>query len=143
MPIRNSTAPLESAPSRHWRKLSVYLVLYGAAFVLLATKSVPCAFAKAFHTPCPGCGSTRAVVALATGDIDGFLHANPLGVPMAILAGVIAVDSLRSVFLHGDFRGMAPGVHKVVVRGVLVVAVLEFALWIARFFGAFGGPVPV
>jgi hypothetical protein len=30
-----------------------------------------------------------------------------------------------------------------VKRGIVVIAALELVLWIARFFGAFGGPVPV
>jgi hypothetical protein len=121
----------------------VYLIGYAGVFLLLATKSVPCGFAKMFHTPCPGCGSTRAVIALATGNVDAFLHANPFGILMAIFAGALAVDSLRSVLLHGDFTGMDGRVGKIVMRGVAVVAVLEVVLWIARFFGAFHGPVAV
>lgn len=130
-------------PARHWRKVGLYLLAYSAVFALLATKSLPCAFARLTHLPCPGCGSTRSVLALVSGNLDGFLHGNPFGVPMAMIAGALALDSLRSVFLYGDFKGMDMRLGKLLMRGVLVVAVLECALWIARFFGAFGGPVPV
>jgi hypothetical protein len=143
MPIRNSTVPTESAGKRYWGKAALYLTGYAVVFVLLATKSIPCGFAKMFHTPCPGCGSTRAVLAIATGNVDGFLHANPFGLPLAIFAFALAIESLRSVLLRGDFGAMDRRVQKIILRGVLVVVVLEIALWIARFFGAFGGPVTV
>jgi hypothetical protein len=48
------------------------------------------------------------------------------------------------MLMHGDFRDFAEGrVGRVLKRAVLVIAVLEGILWIARFFGAFGGPVSV
>ena len=115
-----------------------------ALAALLYAKGIPCAFARIFHTPCPGCGSTRSVVALLQGDLDGALHYNFIGPVMAVLVAALAVQSLVSVLVHGDFRDAGAGrVGLVVKRGLLVVLVLEVALWLARFFGAFGGPVPV
>lgn len=111
---------------------------------LLYAKGIPCAFARVFHTPCPGCGSTRSAIALLHGDLDGVLQYNPLGPVMAVLIGALAAQSLGSVLVHGDFRAAAEGrVGRVVKRGILVVAALEIALWVVRFFGVLGGPVPV
>ncbi len=126
------------------RRAAGAVVLLGVLGALLYAKAIPCAFAKIFHTPCPGCGSTRSAVALLHGDLDGVLHYNPLGPVMAMLIGVLAVQALGSVLVHGDFRGVAEGrVGSFVKRGVILVAALEVVLWVARFFGAFGGPVPV
>jgi len=111
---------------------------------LLYVKALPCAFASVFHQPCPGCGSTRAVLALLRGDGADVLRYNPLGPAMALLLGVLGVQVLASIFKHGDVRNVGEGrLGSVVKRGILLVAVLEAVLWIARFFGAFGGPVPV
>lgn len=111
---------------------------------LLYAKGVPCAFARILHTPCPGCGSTRSAVAFLHGDLEGVLRFNPLGPVMAVLIGVLALQSIASVLVHGDFRAAGEGrVGLVVKRAILVVAVFEVGLWVARFFGALGGPVPV
>src|SRR5262249_51130087 len=110
----------------------------------LYAKAIPCAFASVFHRPCPGCGSTRAVVALLHGDLHGVLAYNPFGPVMAVLIGVLGLQAVASILVHGDFRGAGEGrVGFVVKRGIFVVVALELVLWIARFFGALGGPVPV
>lgn len=124
------------------------VVLTGAMFAalgaLLYAKGVPCLFARILHTPCPACGSTRAVVALFAGDLHGVLHYNPLGPVAALLLGALAVQSLGSLFVHGDFRGAGEGrFGRVARRALYLVAAAELVLWIARFFGALGGPVPV
>ncbi len=101
-------------------------------------------FARVVHLPCPGCGSTRAVIALAHGDLHGVFRYNPLGPAVALLLGVLAAQSLSSVFRYGDFRAAGEGrLGSVAKRGLFVVCALEVILWVARFFGVLGGPVPV
>ncbi len=113
------------------------------AFVM-GSGVVPCAFARATHLPCPGCGSTRAVHALLHGDLAGVMRFNPLGPVMAVVLGLMAIDTLVVVLRDGSARRVATTrVGKLLSRALIVVALLEVALWIARFFGAFGGPVPV
>ena len=117
------------------------VIVFGA---LLYAKGIPCIFAEIFHTPCPGCGSTRSSIALLQGDLDGVVRYNPLGPVMAVLIGALAAQSLVSVLVHGDLRGAGEGrVGSIVKRAIFAVAALEVVLWIARFFGALGGPVPV
>jgi Protein of unknown function (DUF2752) len=116
----------------------------GVVALALYAKAVPCAFAHIFHLPCPGCGSTRAVLAFFQGDLHGVLRYNPFGPVVAMLIGLFAVLSFASVLVHGDFRGVGEGrFGRLLKRAFVVVAVLEVALWIARFAGAFGGAVPV
>lgn len=126
------------------RRAALALALIGGLAALLYAKAIPCAFASLFHAPCPGCGSTRSVVALLQGDLDGVVRFNPLGPVLAVLIVAIASQSFASVLAHGDLRGAGEGrLGWVVKRGVFLVAGLELLLWIARFLGAFGGPVPV
>jgi hypothetical protein len=117
---------------------------FGGVGFALASGAVPCAFARATHMPCPGCGSTRAVHALAAGDLREVVHMNALGPILGAIALVLAVGSTLSVLRSGstaafvDSRG-----GRLLARVAIVVAILEVVLWIARFFGAFGGPVSV
>lgn len=143
----STPVPLPSSPPPlgvRLRRAGLTAVALGAFGALLYAKGIPCAFARIFHTPCPGCGSTRSAVALLHGDLDGVLHYNPLGPVMAVLIGVLAAQSFVSVLVHGDFRAAGEGrVGLVVKRGIVLVGALEVVLWIARFFGVLGGPVPV
>lgn len=116
----------------------------GAVVLLLASARVPCGFAHMFHVPCPGCGSTRAMLALASGDVHGFLRFNPLAPVMTLLVVLLAVQAFSSVLTTGTFRDVGHGrLGAIVSRGMILVATLEVVVWIARFGGFLGGPVPV
>jgi hypothetical protein len=117
--------------------------IVGVVFVF-ASGSVPCGFAHVFHAPCPGCGSTRAMLALASGDLAGLVRYNPLAPLMSLLVAALVGQALGSLLATGTFRRVGDGkLGAVVSRGVMVVASLEVLLWLARFAGFFGGPVPV
>jgi hypothetical protein len=84
------------------------------------------------------------MLALASGDLHGFLRSNPLAPLMTLLVVVLAVQAMASVLETGTFRRVGDGKIGILVsRGVLVVAALETVLWLARFGGFLGGPVPV
>ena len=131
-------------PKIHWGRgalTAAGLLMFGT---LLWAKAVPCAFATLTHRPCPGCGSTRSVLALAHGDLEGVLRTNPFGPFMAAVLGVLVYQAITSMLFDGDFRRVAGGRSgKVLTRIVVVIVGLQTVLWIARFCGAFGGPVPV
>jgi hypothetical protein len=61
--------------------------------------------------PCPSCGVTRSLVALAAGDVAGALGANPLGLLAAALLVALpvwmAADALRGT--DSLFRAYAAG----------------------------------
>lgn len=124
----------------YWVRAALVTALLGAFGAVLAAKAVPCGFAAVTHHPCPGCGSTRAVLALFSGDLDGVLRNNPFGPVMAVVLGVLVVQTILSVLRHGDLRDVG---GRRLTRLVMVLAAFEVALWIARFCGAFGGPVAV
>jgi hypothetical protein len=116
----------------------------GAVAFVLGSAHVPCGFARMFHMPCPGCGSTRAMLALLDGDLHALLHYNPLAPFMTALVVVLAVQAVVSVLATGTFRDVGHGrVGTFVSRGMMIVATLEVLVWIARFGGFLGGPVPV
>jgi hypothetical protein len=115
-----------------------------AVAFLLASAQLPCGFARVFHTPCPGCGSTRAMLALAHGDLYGLVRYSPFAPFMTMLVVVLAVQALASVLTTGTLQRVGHGpVGALVSRGVLIVGALEVAVWLARFAGFLGGPVPV
>jgi hypothetical protein len=63
---------------------------------------------------------------------------------MAILLGILGVQTFVSLLRYGDFRGAAGGKSGVLLKRLfLFVAALEVILWGLRFFGFFGGPVAV
>lgn len=102
-----------------------------------------CPFALVTRHPCPGCGLTRATLALAQGDVQEALRLHPLSPVVAPL--VIAALAYNAVTYVKDGRVAAaesaqgPWVTRI---GVALAAAM-LSVWIARFFGAFGGPVPV
>jgi len=117
---------------------------FATVIVLLASGSVPCAFARLTHLPCPGCGSTRAMVALARGDLAGVLRSNPLAPLFTALVALLGVQALASIGRTGGLDEVASGrFGSRLARALVVVAILEVALWLARFGGLLGGPVPV
>ena len=138
MKVTNANAPFLSR--LYWRRAALTAAGLGLVAALLAAKAVPCGFAALTHHPCPGCGSTRAVLALVSGDLDGVLRYNPFGPVMAVVLGVLVMQAVASVLREGDLRRVG---GPALTRTVMVVAGLETAIWIARFCGAFGGPVPV
>jgi hypothetical protein len=108
--------------------------------VLASTCGVSvCPWALVLRAPCPGCGMTRAALALAHGDIALAQTMNPsalLTVPIA--AGLVAFFALSYLY-DGRLRANARLPRALAVGTIVVLN----AVWIARAFGAFGGPVPV
>jgi hypothetical protein len=126
------------------RRAAIFVSVLALASYLLAAAQVPCGFAKMFHVPCPGCGSTRAMLALASGDLHGLVRYNPLAPFMTLLVVALAGQALASVLATGTFRRVGDGaIGLLVSRGVMVVGGLEVLVWLARFAGLLGGPVPV
>jgi hypothetical protein len=124
------------------------LVLVGAtAFAAAVAFEFPlCPLASGFGVPCPGCGLTRATLALLSGDFRTAFHLHPLVVPLAPLVAGVAIaatlDLLRAG-VHAETRlkrFLRSRVFSVFAVGLLTAVV---GVWLARFAGLFGGPVPV
>ena len=104
-----------------------------------------CPSAGLLGLPCPGCGLTRATLLLLQGEFSRALSMHPLVIPLSPMyfatVGLFGLDLLR-----GPSRATpsTPWITKRWVSTVaLVVLVATLALWVLRFFGFFGGPVPV
>lgn len=127
---------------RHPQRALLTALVSVGSIVALWSGIWPCPMAKMFHVPCPGCGSTRAVRALLTGDLHGALL-NPFAPFVAALFGVLVLRAIGLEYTDGDMRRLDQGWGAQVTKVLLVFAVLEIALWAVRWFGLFGGPVPV
>ena len=49
-----------------------------------------CPTARLLHTPCPGCGMSRALSMVAHGDVGASLVMHPLAVPTLLVQGAFA-----------------------------------------------------
>ncbi len=121
---------------------------YGAAICALAavlsSGAMKCPVATLTHRPCPGCGSTRAVLALLHLDVAGAFRFNPVAPIVAVCIGVLVAEGLWSVARDGHARELGlRGASRYALYGLLVAIVLQIPIWALRFFGLFGGPVPV
>ena len=117
------------------------------AFALAVHSDFPlCPLAGSFGIPCPGCGLTRATLALLHGDVRAALHYHPLVLLLTPLVAGIALAGAwnllrppalqaRPQFIFSNGRAM-----KWLATTVLT---LTLGVWLARFAGFFGGPVEV
>ena len=71
-----------SGYARSNKLISLVLLYFGISIVLQMAFSVnimiPCLWKTLFHTECPGCGLTTALISLLRFDIAGAYSANPL-----------------------------------------------------------------
>lgn len=113
---------------------------------LLVVSNAPlCPTAFFFGVPCPGCGLTRATLALLHGDLHAALRFHPLVPVLAPWMGAIVGQALLEYV-----RGTPPAPPERAwwarrtarwLAGALFA--LLIGVWLARFAGYFGGPVPV
>jgi hypothetical protein len=120
------------------------LALIGGALAAAVACDLPlCPFAFFTQHPCPGCGLTRATLALARGHLCEAVRFHPLSpivAPMVVTA--LAYNAL--IYVREGRSAAAEGLrHRRLTWLSLVLFVALVLVWIARFFGAFGGPVPV
>ncbi len=100
-----------------------------------------CPFRLATHHPCPTCGFTTATRALLHLRFADATHLNPLACVVLPLLAAFASGELGAFVVTGKFGFLA---NRKPVRVVaLGVCVALFAVWIARFCGAFGGPLKI
>jgi hypothetical protein len=106
---------------------------------------VLCPWAALFGWPCPGCGLTRAAGLLLHGELRAALTLHPLSpllVPLVAAAVLGAVLEPASSAQHAQRRaGRSWERWQAPLAWALLLLVI--AVWLARFWGAFGGPVPI
>lgn len=117
-------------------------LVVGIVAAALLSKMKLCPMAALVGHPCPGCGLTRSTLAAVRGDLLAAFHMQPFAFIATPLLAVMAVDTARQFLLTGRAslsRRFAPVYAK--VFAVTMVSMVAF--WVARFFGFWGGPVPV
>ena len=125
---------------------SLLVLTFAAIFSGIVAFRLPfCPLASVFGVPCPGCGLTRATLALAHGDVQHALELHPLVLVLAPLF-IWAMSSAALGYVLGP-RPARPLRRWLTSRTVTALAsllmVATLGVWGARFFGYFGGPVPV
>ncbi len=118
--------------------------MVAAAFVGVILAGMPvCPMAAVLHVPCPGCGMTRATLAALHGDFTESFRMHPLAMFFTPMLGLYFAAHAVSYIRHGASRVDELLVGKWVDRALIVLLLAMLGVWIARFFGAFGGPAPV
>lgn len=118
----------------------------GGVFAIIVWQRLPfCPLASIAGIPCPGCGLTRATLALAHGDVQHAFALHPLVFVLAPLF-VGAVLNAAWGFVRGPRANAKPRAWLAsrtanVLGGALLA--LTLGVWGARFLGYFGGPAPV
>ena len=74
----------------------------------LAPLLPPCPFHALTGLPCPGCGTTRAALALARGDVAAALGWNPLAAGVFVLGGVSCLIAPWWVASERPLPSLAP-----------------------------------
>jgi len=120
---------------RAWRALPL----------LLALGVWRCPVAELLGVPCPGCGLTRAALALVAGDVAGALRLHPLSLALIPFGAWLGWRELARGAARGAPAGRrrSGGSERLVTALAAGFVALALVVWISRFFGAFGGPVPV
>ncbi|HEX5099987.1 MAG TPA: DUF2752 domain-containing protein [Polyangiaceae bacterium] len=121
-------------------------MLAGVAALVALTDTPLCPTAFFLGVPCPGCGLTRATLALLRGDVHGAMHFHPLVFVLTPLFGVALgtalVEYVRGPHAHASLPpAWWTGRTGLVLASALLVLVV--GVWALRFAGFFGGPVPV
>lgn len=143
---RPPEAPSASAggASRYaWVKARVVpplLLLASAVLLGSGVLPFPCPVRALTGFPCPGCGMTRATHLVLHGDLHGALAIHPLVLVLFPWALVLLVAELVGHARRGRFVTWVE--HRPLRLGTYAIVGAATVVWIARFFGAFGGPVP-
>ncbi len=144
LPAAMSSAVSVPVPvSRRVLAGSVASVAIAGYAAVITTGLFRCPVASLVHAPCPTCGATRSSLALLHGDLHGVLL-NPFAPVMLALLGGFAARLVFVSVRDGHAGRFGEGrLVSLMLRVLLVTLGLAIVVWIARFFGAFGGPVPV
>jgi hypothetical protein len=129
------------------RKLRVALLAALVGFFAIAvwTEFPLCPMASTLGVPCPGCGLTRATLALLRGDFSSSWHLHPLAWLLTpLFVGFMAGAAFDLVRDPGQpRRARIPWNHRAVSAVATAILIVTLGVWFARFAGFFGGPAPV
>ncbi len=145
-PSPNAHARDRSPRAYHRAILGLSLAVLAVALVLvddgdgrlrLPFTTVPlpavCTFRRIFGVDCPGCGLTRAFVAVAHGRLAAAWHYHPVGV--LLFAGVLAQSPYRLWQLVRLSRGQGEFRHPLLAGTFSFLIVALFVQWVLKISG--------
>ena len=140
------TSPVDRLSSNQSTPLTraARLGLIGLAFAAAVAFDVPlCPFAIITRHPCPGCGLTRATLALVHGHLAEALRFHPLVLMVSPLVALVLTWNAVA-YVRGARWSAVEGVQgRWITTAAAALGALMLAVWVARFLGALGGPVSV
>jgi len=145
-PALAATAPVNQPKSKpEWQRWVMALALVSPIAFAVLNEFPLCPSAGMFGLPCPGCGLTRATLLLVEGEFARAFQLHPLVIPLAPMyfaaLGLFGVELIRG---PGRAAQSSPWItHRWVSIFGVIVLVSTVTLWVLRFGGYFGGPVPV
>lgn len=117
---------------------SLLVALYGGLIAaLFIWGPAICPMRNTFGIPCPGCGLTRATVALAHGDFASALHFHPL---VWLMLPIFVVMVIEEVYIFVRRRRLSL-LARIPTAIWWPVGALILGVWLARFAGFLGGPI--
>jgi hypothetical protein len=129
---------------RDWVELRFFVGLALIAFVVGEVGGIStCPTAGLFGVPCPSCGLTRATVALLTGRWREALGFHPLVVVVLPALTIAALGPIVRTHPNAPAWLRSPRMTWLAGASAVLVGLAAVVIWIARFFGALGGPVAV
>ena len=130
--------------ARRAARAAVVAGAWGLSLLPVALGWQRCALATICHFPCPGCGMTRAFRLLVAGRVGASLRMHPLAVPVLFAGALLVLSTVWATLAFGSpMRLHRSWFGQGALGAAIVVYAAAFALWILRFLGYFGGPVPV
>ena len=115
------------------RRLALVLALGAASGVLMlpfaprfAPFVPPCLFHALTGMPCPGCGTTRAVLALARADVGAALAWNPLATSALLVGGAACLLAPLWLYARGPVPTLSPNLP---VRARLLLGLAIAVNW--------------
>lgn len=132
---------IDAKPRFFWRA-ALLAFLFAAVMRVLFAGLIRCPLARLAHVPCPMCGSVRTVHAVFDENWRGVWTGNPPALLVVVVIGLLGVRALYVMYRDGDLRQLTNGHSGFALMVALSsLMVIEVALWVARFFGCFGGPL--
>lgn len=121
--------------TRH--KVGIALLAVGALAFFWWSGSSLCMVKNTTGIPCPGCGLTRATMAMLSGDWAAVWTYHPLApVISPAVAGFIGLATLRALKGHPNPLAIA---RVFPAPAWMVVGLILVGLWVARLVGYLGG----